>query len=64
MEGHKPNLWKPKTNHKLIRANNLMESIPGLSAATAEIAWTYVASCRIINEHKDLWWIAIQGVCL
>lgn len=61
LEGLKPDLWKPKMIHKLIRAKNLLESIPGLTAATAKTVWTNVASCRLTNGHKDLSWMAIQG---
>lgn len=61
LEGLKPDLWKPKTIHKLIRAKDLPESIPGLTAATVETVWRNVASERLINGHKDLAWMAIQG---
>ncbi|XP_069801854.1 uncharacterized protein [Dendropsophus ebraccatus] len=61
LEGLKPDLWKPKTVHKLIRAQDSMELVPGLAAATAETVWTNVASAKLTNGHKDLSWMAIQG---
>lgn len=61
LEGLKPDLWKPKTIHKLIRAKDLMEPIPGLPATTVELVWKDVASSRLTNKHKDLAWMAIQG---
>ncbi|XP_041429344.1 uncharacterized protein LOC121397172 [Xenopus laevis] len=61
LEGVKPDLWKPKTIHKLIRARDEMESIPGLPEDTAKVVWGNVSSDRLTNKHKDIAWMAIQG---
>ncbi|KAM4012647.1 uncharacterized protein ACNLHF_004646 [Anomaloglossus baeobatrachus] len=61
LEGLKPDLWKPKTIHKLIRAKDEMENIPGLHHDTLETVWTNVSSAGLTNGHKDLSWMAIQG---
>ncbi|XP_056386710.1 uncharacterized protein LOC130282475 [Hyla sarda] len=61
LEGLKPDLWKPKTIHKLIRAKDLTELVLGLPAATAETVWNNVASKRLTNGHKDLSWMAVMG---
>ncbi|XP_044155447.1 uncharacterized protein LOC122942017 [Bufo gargarizans] len=61
LEGLKPDLWKPKTIHKLIRAKDMVESIPGIQDDTVETVWTNVSSNRLTNGHKDLSWMAIQG---
>ncbi|XP_075142358.1 uncharacterized protein LOC142217927 [Leptodactylus fuscus] len=61
LEGLKPDLWKPKTVHKLIRAKNTMEEIPGLAAGSAEVVWRNVSSDQLINGHKNMSWMAIQG---
>lgn len=42
LEGLKPDLWKPKAIHKLIRPKDLLESIAGLPTATAETVWSHV----------------------
>ncbi|KAM5152703.1 LOW QUALITY PROTEIN: uncharacterized protein ACMZJ9_010829 [Mantella aurantiaca] len=57
----KPDLWKPKTIHKLIRAKDTMESVPGLPSDTCKYIWRNVSSKRLTNRHKDLAWMAIQG---
>ncbi|XP_075054105.1 uncharacterized protein LOC142140150 [Mixophyes fleayi] len=64
LEGLKPDLWKPKTIHKIIKAKDVMESVPGLPVATAKHVWENVASKRLTNRHKDIAWMAIRGVCL
>ncbi|XP_056430808.1 uncharacterized protein LOC130369495 [Hyla sarda] len=61
LEGLKPDLWKPKTFYKLIRAKDLLELVPGLPKATAETVWDNVASARLTDGHNDLLWMAIQG---
>ncbi|XP_075684331.1 uncharacterized protein LOC142652566 [Rhinoderma darwinii] len=61
LEGLKPDLWKPKTIHKHIRAKDSLESVPGLHADTLETVWTNVSSGRLTNGHKDISWMAIQG---
>eukprot|EP00079_Xenopus_tropicalis_P029462 XP_012824861.1 PREDICTED: uncharacterized protein LOC105948215 isoform X1 [Xenopus tropicalis] len=61
LEGVKPDLWKPKTIHKLIRAKDKMESIPGLPEDTAKVVWGNVSSDSLTNKHKDMSWMAIQG---
>ncbi|XP_040210308.1 uncharacterized protein LOC120941104 [Rana temporaria] len=61
LHGVKPDLWKPKTIYKLIRASDILESIPGLPSATCKVVWRNVSSKRLINRHKDQAWMAIQG---
>ncbi|CAJ0966526.1 unnamed protein product [Ranitomeya imitator] len=61
LEGLKPDLWKTKTIHKLIRAKDDVEDIIGLHQDTLETVWTNVSSDRLTNGHKDLSWMAIQG---
>ncbi|KAM5193702.1 uncharacterized protein ACMZJ9_018664 [Mantella aurantiaca] len=61
LHGVKPDLWKPKTIHKLIRAKDTMESVPGLPSDTCKYIWRNVSSKRLTNLHKDLAWMAIQG---
>ncbi|XP_031747517.1 uncharacterized protein LOC116406770 [Xenopus tropicalis] len=61
LEGVKPDLWKPKTIHKLIRAKDKTESIPGLPEDTAKVVWGNVSSDSLTNKHKDMSWMAIQG---
>ncbi|XP_002935172.2 uncharacterized protein LOC100495801 [Xenopus tropicalis] len=61
LEEVKPDLWKPKTIHKLIRAKDAMESIPGLPADTVKVVWGNVSSDSLSNKHKDMSWMAIRG---
>ncbi|KAM3940614.1 uncharacterized protein RB166_000563 [Leptodactylus fuscus] len=61
LEELKPDLWKPKTVHKLIRAKDTMEKIPGLPAGTAEVVWKNISSAQLTNGHKDMSWMAVQG---
>ncbi|KAM5193799.1 uncharacterized protein ACMZJ9_019617 [Mantella aurantiaca] len=61
LHGVKPDLWKPKTIHKLIRAKDTMESVHGLPSDTCKYIWRNVSSKRLTNRHKDLAWMAIQG---
>ncbi|XP_073478657.1 uncharacterized protein [Aquarana catesbeiana] len=61
LHGVKPDLWKPKTIHKLIRASDIVETVPGLPSATCKVVWRNVSSKRLTNRHKDLAWMAIQG---
>ncbi|XP_040211179.1 uncharacterized protein LOC120941673 [Rana temporaria] len=53
LHGVKPDLWKPKTINKLIRASDILESIPGLPSATCKVVWRNVSSKRLTNRHKD-----------
>ncbi|XP_018417154.1 PREDICTED: uncharacterized protein LOC108791230 [Nanorana parkeri] len=61
LHGVKPDLWKPKTIYKLMRAKDTVEIVPGLPLDTCKFVWRSVSSKRLTNRHKDLAWMAIQG---
>ncbi|XP_056408585.1 vomeronasal type-2 receptor 26-like [Hyla sarda] len=65
MEGFKIELWKSKTNHELIYAEDSLGSIPGLSATTAETALLqnhHVHNIVITKllKHFDWTWVGIS----
>ncbi|KAM4701964.1 LOW QUALITY PROTEIN: uncharacterized protein O3C94_002878 [Discoglossus pictus] len=61
LQSIKPDLWTPKVIYKLLRSKDIMESVDGLPAKTAETVWDNVSSKRLTNRHKDTAWMAIQG---
>ncbi|KAM4675847.1 uncharacterized protein O3C94_008459 [Discoglossus pictus] len=61
LQSIKPDLWTPKVIYKLLCSNDIMESVDGLPAKTAETVWDNVSSKRLTNRHKDTAWMAIQG---
>ncbi|KAM4663571.1 LOW QUALITY PROTEIN: uncharacterized protein O3C94_011839 [Discoglossus pictus] len=61
LQSIKPHLWTPKVIYKLLRSKDIMESVDGLPAKTAETVWDNVSSKRMTNRHKDTARMAIEG---